>query len=88
MLYLIVFYVCAGVVLTTLHAWTFQDPVGLATLGLFIPAMVLSLGVSSWTSGWALWLGALAMQVAVAGVFAALQSAKVAELDEAAAATP
>ncbi len=81
MLYLIVFYVCAGVVLTTLHAWTFQDPASLATLGLFIPAMVLSLSVSSWTSGWALWLAALAVQIAVGGLLARLHSAKLAELE-------
>lgn len=80
-LYLVVYYVCAGVVLTTLHGWAFGDPVGLATTGLFLPPTVLSLSLSSWTSGWALWLGALAMQIAIGGLFAALHAVKLAELE-------
>jgi hypothetical protein len=80
LLYLVVYYVCAGVVLTTLRGWAFGDPVGLAATGLFLPATVLSLSVSSWASGWALWLAALAMQIAIGGLFAGLHSAKLAEL--------
>lgn len=79
MLYLVVFYTCAGVVLTTLRSWTFEDPVGLATAAVFLPPMALSLSPASWASGWTLWVGVLAIQVASAGVFAGLQHLKLAE---------
>lgn len=81
-LYLVVYYVAAGVVLTTLHSWAFGDPVGVATTGLFLPASVLSLSPSFWASGWTLWLAALAVQLAVAGLFAGLHAAKLEELEQ------
>jgi hypothetical protein len=81
LLYLIVYYVCVGVVLTTLHAWAFGDPVGMATSGLVLPAMVLSLSRSAWTSGWPLWVAALGVQVGVAALLAGLHSTKLAELE-------
>ena len=87
MLYLIVYYVCAGVVLTTLHAWTFGDPVGRATAGFFVPATVLSLSVASWKTGWTLWLAALALEIAVGAVLVALHAGTVAELEEGVAET-
>jgi hypothetical protein len=82
LLYLIVYYVCAGVVLTTLHAWAFGDPVGMATSGVFLPAMVLSLSRSAWTSGWSLWAAALGVQIAAGAVLCGLQSRKLAELED------
>lgn len=81
LLYLLVYYVCAAVVLTTLHLWAFGDPAGLATSGLFLPPTVLSLSAASWASGWMLWLAALAVQVAAAALLAGLHSAKLAELE-------
>ncbi len=84
LLYLTVYYVCAGVMLTTLHAWAFGDPVGVATSGLFLPAMVLSLSPTAWAAGWALWVSALGVQVAVAALFAGLHSTRLAELEAAA----
>ena len=79
-LYLAVFYTCAGVLVTTLHAWTSGDPVGLATTGVFLPSMVLSLSPAAWAAGWALWLAGLGIQVAAGGLFVRLQHAKLAEL--------
>ncbi len=83
LLYLIVYYVCAGVVLTTVRAWAFGDPVGMATSGLFLPPMALSVSRSAWTSGWPLWVAALGAQIAAGVLLAGLQSRKLAELEEA-----
>jgi hypothetical protein len=80
MLYLAVFYACAGVLVTTLHSWTSGDPVGLATAGVFLPPMVLNLSPAAWAAGWALWLAGLGLQVAVVWLFVRLQHGKLAEL--------
>jgi len=79
-LYLAVFYVCAGIMVTTLHSWTLDDPVGRATAGVFLPPMVLGLSPASWAAGWTPWLAGLGIQVAVAGLFVGLQHGKLAEL--------
>jgi hypothetical protein len=83
-LYLAVFYTCVGVVLTTLHSWTFEDPVGLAIAAVFLPPMALGLRPAWWASGWTLWLAGLGIQIAVAALFASLQHVRLAEFEPAA----
>ena len=79
-LYLAVFYICAAVVLTTLHVWFLDDPGGNATAAMFVPALVMGLGVEFWSAAWPLWLVGLGGQVAVAGLFVVLQRSKLTEL--------
>jgi hypothetical protein len=79
-LYLAVFYACAGVLVTTLHSWISDDPAGLAAAGVFLPPMGLGLSPASWAAGSTLWVAGLVIQVAVAAFFVGLQHGKLVEL--------
>jgi hypothetical protein len=79
-LYLAVFYACAGVLVTSLHSWISEDPAGPAAAGVVLPPMVLGLSPASWATGWTLWVVGLGIQVAVAAFFVGLQHGKLAEL--------
>lgn len=78
LLYLAVFYVCAGVVVRTLHL--FGTPQGLASAALAIPGVVLTVSPGSWLAALWGWLAALGVQVAVAGLLVGLQRGTLAQL--------
>lgn len=77
-LYLIVFYICAGIVLATLD---FLE-VGSRTLfsAVLVPGSALDLDVAEWAARKEVWLVALAAQLAIAALFFTLQRKKLSEM--------
>ena len=78
LLYLAVFYICAGIVFGTLHL--FGTPSGQAFTAVLMPPAAFSLQPGAWASTWAVWLGALCAQILIAALFVSLQRRTLADL--------
>ncbi len=78
LLYLAVFYICAGIVFGTLNL--FGTPRGLAFTAVLMPPAVFSLRLGAWAETWDAWLVALCAQILIAGIFGSLQRRTLADL--------
>jgi hypothetical protein len=76
--YLWVFYTCVNVLFGMLDLY--DTPRGQAFAAIFVPAPSFALELKSWTDDRAMWLLALAAQIAVSALFVDLQRRKLAEL--------
>jgi len=77
-LYLVVFYVCTGILFSALDLY--RTPRATAFTAFFTPAVVFSISGGQWAEARNLCLGAAAAQVAISFVFVALQRKKLEEL--------
>jgi hypothetical protein len=73
-LYLGVYYVCAIIVVSSLHLW--QNPF----TAIFLPTPLFALDTASWAAHEAVWIGALVAQIAAGIVFVSFQRRSLAAL--------
>jgi hypothetical protein len=76
-LFLVVFYACLGVVLSTLHLF---DRAGSSIAAIFIPSAVFGLDAATWSAQQSRWLVTLALLLAQAVLFAWLQRRELKQL--------
>ncbi len=81
-LYLTVYYVCAGILVESLHLE--RDPF----TAIFLPTPLFVLDTASWAAHQAVWIGALLAQIAAGVVFVSLQRHSLAGLQPHASAIP
>lgn len=73
-LYLGVYYACAIIIVSSLHAW--QSPFA----AIFLPTPLFALDTASWSAHLGIWILALILQIAAGVVFVALQRRSLAQL--------
>jgi len=71
LLYLAVFYTCAGIIFVSFRL--FSTPAGTAYAGIFAPATVLALSHAFWVDARLVWIAGLGIQLLAAGGFVLLQ---------------
>lgn len=73
-LYLGVYYACAIIIVSSLHAW--QSPFA----AIFLPTPLFVLDTAAWSAHLGVWIAALVLQIAAGAVFVALQRRSLAQL--------
>lgn len=73
-LYLGVYYACAIIIISSLHAW--QSPF----TAIFLPTPLFALDTAAWSAHLSVWIIALILQIAAGVVFVALQRRTLAQL--------
>lgn len=73
-LYLGVYYACAIIIVSSLHAW--QSPF----TAIFLPTPLFVLDTAAWSAHLGVWIAALVLQIAAGAVFVALQRRSLAQL--------